>query len=185
MENAIKAASEVSQFLEEKSWRYCIIGGLAVARWGGACPVELVEFSVLTRSGAEKEYSNALFAKFPPRIAGARIIADAERLVLLRTANGMAVDVALGGVPFENEVFARASKHAFTEGCELRTCSAEDVVVLKAFTEKPADWQDTVRVIEKQKLTLDKAYIIQKLTELCEIKAAPQILRRVRKQLGI
>lgn len=34
MNGLLEAAWEVEQFLRRQQWRFCIIGGLAVIRWG-------------------------------------------------------------------------------------------------------------------------------------------------------
>ena len=50
-----------------------------------------------------------------------------------RSVSGVGIDVALGALPFEESVVARANRFAFPGDVALRTCSAEDLVVLKAF----------------------------------------------------
>jgi hypothetical protein len=48
-------------------------------------------------------------------------------VVLLRTADGFGLDIALGAMPFEEGTIERSSLADLTPGAVLRTCSAERV----------------------------------------------------------
>jgi len=58
----------------------------------------------------------------------------------------------------------------------LLTCSAEDLVIMKAFANRPRDWADIKSVIERSPVELDKTYILARLAPLAEIKSAPEII---------
>jgi hypothetical protein len=62
---------------------------------------------------------------------------------------------------------------------EIRTCSAEDLVVLKSFASRPQDWIDVEKVIIRQGPRLDRALIIEELKPLAELKEEPEILSRL------
>jgi hypothetical protein len=70
----------------------------------------------------------------------------------------------------------RSSKFKFPPDVELRTCSAEDLVVLKAFAARGQDWIDVERTIVRQTGKLDWQYIFDQLRPLAELKDAPQIV---------
>lgn len=81
----------------------------------------------------------------------------------------------------------RASLHDYAPACSLRTASAEDVIVLKAFADRPQDWLDIEGMIARQKGKLDWHQIEQELRPLSELKEAPEILDRLqelRQKLG-
>jgi len=59
---------------------------------------------------------------------------------------------------------------------KIRTCSAEDLVVLKAFANRPQDWVDIQRVIIRQGKRLDRDLILEELTPLVELKEERAIL---------
>ena len=50
---------------------------------------------------------------------------------------------------------ARASEFDFGAGFRLLTCSAEDLIVLKAFASRPQDWIDIDAVVLRQQRVLD------------------------------
>jgi len=64
----------------------------------------------------------------------------------------------------------------------LRTCSAEDLVVLKAFAERGQDWVDVERIIVRQTGKLDWNYIGEQLRPLAELKGKPDILDQLERR---
>jgi hypothetical protein len=64
----------------------------------------------------------------------------------------------------------------------LRTCSAEDLIVLKAFASRPRDWIDVEGIIVRQAGKLDWAYVDRELRPLAELKEAPEILSELEKR---
>lgn len=57
-----------------------------------------------------------------------------------------------------------------------RTCSAEDLIVLKAFAGRGQDWVDVERIIVRQTGKLDWDYIREQLRPLAELKDRHAIL---------
>jgi hypothetical protein len=80
---------------------------------------------------------HALIARFEPRIADPVVFARANRVLLLRASSGVGLDIAFGGLPFEEEAVNRSSLFTFPPDVPLRTCSDEDLVVFKAFADRP------------------------------------------------
>ena len=99
-----------------------------------------------------------------------------NRVLLLRTSDGFDIDVALGAMPFEASAIERSSNAELVPSATLRTCSAEDLVVHKAFAARPQDWVDIEGVILKQRGQLNWPQIWSDLRELAELKEAPELL---------
>lgn len=172
------AAAEVQDFLRGRGWRFCIIGGLAVIRWGEPRLTQDVDLTLLVPWGDEEDYVREFIAAFTPRQAEALAFALTNRVLLVRASNGVPIDVGLGGIPFEESMVERSSSHQFADGVSLVTCSAEDLVVLKAFAERDQDWLDVAGVLSRQS-RLEWTHIERHLGELCAIKEAPEILTRL------
>ena len=65
----------------------------------------------------------------------------------------------------------------FAPGIELRTCAAEDLIVMKAFADRPQDRIDLRNILVRQGTrNLDWPHIRQQLQPLCELKEQPEIL---------
>jgi hypothetical protein len=97
-------------------------------------------------------------------------------VLLLTAPSGTPVDIALGGLPFEEEMVERSSLFEFARGCRLRTCSAEDLIVLKLFAFRPRDVLDVETVVVRQRGALDWAHVEKHLDALAEIKGQPEIM---------
>jgi len=182
-----EAALDVQRFFEERGWRFCIIGGLAVSRLGNVRATLDVDMTLLVEVGREEAIIGEVLSRFAPRIGDAAEFAMRTRVVLIRASNGVSVDIALGGTVFEERAVARATPFEVAPGVRLLTCSAEDLVVLKCFADRPRDWDDVEGILIRQRERLDWSYIREHLRPLCELKEAPEILDRLealRRRIG-
>jgi hypothetical protein len=179
----LEAAREVQGFLEEHRARFCFIGGLAVQRWGQPRYTKDADLSLLTDFVEDEKWTDLLLSRFPPRYAGAREFALLRRVLLLRASNGTDLDISLGGLPFEKNCIARATPWHFEDGSHLLTCSAEDLVVHKAFASRPQDWVDIAGIAARQGPALNKALIRRELRPLTELKEQPEILSQLEQML--
>jgi hypothetical protein len=89
------------------------------------------------------------------------------------------VDVALGALPFEERSVARATPWALEKDVVLTTCSAEDLVVYKAFAGRGRDWDDLEAVLIRQHGKLDLAQIRSELRPLLELKGEIEALDKL------
>lgn len=178
MVELFRAAARLEASLRALKLPFCFIGGIAVLRWGEARATRDLDVSVFCGFGGEALAIDGLLARLSPRIPDARRFALENRVLLLKTKSGVEVDVALAGLPFEDELQRRASKFTFTKGVRLTTCSAEDLVVLKAFADRPKDWGDVESICIRQP-SLDWEYIETRLRPLAEAKEVPEILERL------
>lgn len=175
----IQAAAELQALCEAQQWKYCFIGGLAVLRWGEPRETVDVDLTIVTGFSGERRYIDALVSRFEPRRPDAADFARTSRVLLLRAPSGVGLDIALGGLPFEESAVARSSPYRFPPDIHLRTCSAEDLIVMKAFADRPKDWLDVEGVIVRQGGTLDWSLIVSELAPLAELKEAPDIIARL------
>ena len=180
MDTVLGAALEVQRVLASRGERFCIIGGLAVQRWGKPRATRDVDVTVLCPFGDEAAVADRLLSLFTPRIADAREFALRNRVLLLRTEGGIPLDVAFGGLPFEERCVERSSEWKFSPENVLRTCSAEDLIVLKAFAGRPQDWVDVESVAIRRHRTLDWAQLFDELSPLVTLKESPETLDRLR-----
>ncbi len=91
----------------------------------------------------------------------------------------MPVDIALGGLDFEHRCIERASEFDFGPGLNLLSCSAEDLVILKAFAGRGQDWVDLEHVLIRQRKVLDWKLIVAELKPLLELRETPENLERL------
>lgn len=178
------AAREIQDFCRGRGWRSCVIGGLAVQRWGEPRLTRDVDLTLLTGFGHEASYVDALLSGFRPRLSDARDFALRTRVVLLASSEGVPIDVALGAMPFEEAAVLRATPFRVAPDVDLVTCSAEDLVVFKTFAGRPRDWLDIEGVVTRQGARLDVALIWRELRPLLELKEDVESEGRLRGLLG-
>lgn len=183
MNDLFVAAQEFDNCCETAGINFCIIGGLAVVRWGEIRLTQDIDICVLCGFGNEDKRIDDLLRAFRPRIDHADLFAKQNRVLLVRASNNIAIDISLSGISFEEDMIRRASKYAFAENFFLRTCAAEDLIVLKAFADRNKDWTDIEGIVIRQNNRLDRAYIFRQLAPLCELKEAPEIMERLKKML--
>ncbi|MBI4582010.1 MAG: hypothetical protein HY718_20095, partial [Planctomycetes bacterium] len=152
---------------------------LAVQRWGRPRFTHDLDLTLLTGLGTETPYIHELLAEFSSRIPDAERFALVNRVLLLSSSEGIPIDIALGGMPFEERMVERATDFRYTKDALLCTCSGEDLVVLKAFADRPQDWVDIEGVLIRQQAALDRRYILENLGPLCELKESPEIVDKL------
>jgi hypothetical protein len=166
----LETALEIQRFCRVRDWRSCVIGGVAVQRWGEPRLTQDVDVTVLSGFGPEPEFVDALLAGYRGRLPEARPFALRSRVLLLESASGIPIDVSLGGIPYEERVVGRSSPWEIGGGEALVTCSAEDLVVLKTFAGRDKDWLDIEGVAVRQGDRLDDALVLRELKPLLELK---------------
>ena len=174
-----QAGQELQEFIEAREWRFCFIGGLAVLRWGEARLTLDIDLRLLTEPGREEEYIDAFLQAFKSRFSNARDFAVDHEILLLQASNGVAVDIYLTALPFEREIITRATSFCYSPDCSLITCSAEDLILLKAFTPRKSDMADCEGIMMRQGQDLDFKYILSQLMAMCEQKKALEIVDKL------
>jgi hypothetical protein len=174
--DVIQAAAELQAVCHSQGWQFCFIGGVALQRWSEPRETVHVDLSLFAGFGDEQQFCDVLLRHFEARIADASDFARVRRVLLLRSTKGVGLDVALAALPYEALVIKRSSFFVYPPDVPLRTCSAEDLIVLKAFAGRGQDWVDVERIIVRQTGKLDWDYIREQLQPLAELKEMPQIL---------
>lgn len=179
MIDVIQAAGELQAVCQEQGWRFCFIGGVALLRWGQPRITADADLTLLTGFGGEEPFVRKLLKHFSGRLADAAQFAIERRVLLLRSTAGVGLDVALAGLPFEERIIDRATEFVYPSGISLRTCTAEDLIVLKSFAGRAQDWVDVENVILRQGGQLDWSYIEEQLAPLAELKEEPEIIEQL------
>jgi hypothetical protein len=89
------------------------------------------------------------------------------------------VDISLAAFPFERDLINRSQLESFRE-TQLRICGPSDLVILKAFANRPHDWTDIRGVLVRSGPMLDWPTIEMELTVLAELKEEPEIMDQLR-----
>jgi hypothetical protein len=147
-----------------------VIGGVAVQRWGEPRQTRDVDLTLFTGLGGEEQFVDTILAHYAARLPDARQFAIERRVLLVETRIGIPLDISLGGLPYEARVVERSTPWGVEPGISLTTCSAEDLLVLKAFAGRVQDWLDVEGVIVRQGPQLDRRQVLAELRPLLDLK---------------
>ena len=170
------AALEVLSALDEGGILACVIGALAVHRWGEPRATSDADFSALAPYGDEDLLLDILLSRFEPRRPDAKAFALDKRVLLLKTQEGVEVDVALAAIPFEVEALEMASSWEIVPSVRLRTCPAEHLVVYKLVAGRTHDLSDMESIVRRHGDNLDVDRIRRWGREFAELKEDPDLL---------
>jgi len=180
MNELSQLAAELGYFCDKRGWRSCVIGGFAVQHWGEPRMTMDVDLSLLTGLGEEEDFVDEFLRHYDGRLPDARNFALQNRVLLLRHSSGVGIDIALAALPFEESAVGRSVIIEVEPSCFVRLCTAEDLIVMKAFADRVIDWHDVRGIIVRQGLgNLDWNYINKQLAPLCEAKEQPEIVGRL------
>jgi len=150
-----EAAAEVAGFLGSRGIPYAIIGGLALQRWGEPRLTRDVDVVVLVDAEALQAFVDDVLERFAPRIPDARAFALRHRVLLVRTGEGVPVDISLGIPGYEEEALGRAQPLELPSGAVIRILGPEDLVIHKCVAGRPRDVEDVEAILIRQRLRLD------------------------------
>jgi hypothetical protein len=169
-----QSLSELGSFFDGRSWKYCLVGGLAANCWGRPRFTQDIDITVYTEVGREADVIRELLTSFHSRLdrAEARQFAIDHRVLLLTSRAGIQIDVALGALGFEEQMVERAPRYEILPSILVPVATAEDVVIMKAIAGRPQDWMDIEGILAKQRSKLDWTYIDATLPPLLELADA-------------
>jgi hypothetical protein len=177
------AALEVQSICQERGWRFCFIGGIAVQRWGEPRLTQDVDLTILTGFGSEAPFVDSMLERLKGRLPDARAFALRNRVLLLESSAHIPIDVALGAMPFEERAVQRSTDYPVGDGVALRICSAEDLVVFKVFSGRERDWIDVEGIANRQGGSLDTALVLRESKPLLDLKGENAAFDRLREML--
>ncbi len=146
-----------------------------------------MDVSVYTGFERDGATISLLLSGFAPRRADAAEFAQLNRVLLLKSSEEIGIDVALAGLTYEKQVIDRARLVEYAPETSLRVCTAEDLIVLKAFAGRRRDWADIESIIARQRDALDWPYIESALEPLAVATDRPELvdaLRTLRREIA-
>lgn len=179
------AALELQDDLESKNLPFCFIGGLAVIRWGEIRLTNDIDITLLCGFGNEQELAQQVLKSFKPRISDPVSFAITNRVLLVTSSGGIQVDISLSGLEFEEAMIKRSTYFEMSQGVKLKTCTAEDLIVMKAFSNRPKDWNDIEGIVKRNTGALDTKFIMTQVRPFVKIKEDPRITSRLKTLLQI
>lgn len=187
MSSKAEALQRLKAFFELYSLNYMTIGGLASTIWGR--PRLTYDADVkLTPGELSLQQLVALVGQtFQFRLQDPLAFARRTYVLPVWAMPGIPADLVVGVLPYETQAVERAVL-VDVEGVQLPVCTAEDLIIHKAISERERDWSDIEGVLLRQREKLDQAYVETWLERFAHELGRPQIVsryRQLRAQLGL
>ncbi len=140
--------------LDEAGLPYMVIGGFATLIWGEPRATTDVDLTVDAHALGTDAFA-ALAARLgSPLVDDPAAFAARNRVLPVRTPEGIEVDLILATLPFELGAIDRAAT-IDVEGTPVRVVTPEDLILHKVVSERARDLEDVVGVLRRQRDRLD------------------------------
>ena len=176
---ALLAAVSVLDGLE---LRYAVVGGLAVGAWGVSRSTRDADLYAELPSSRRAELQRQLEA------AGFHVPAMDEELRTFgvfrsRSADAVFVDIFDAVGPLGGQLLNRR-RQITVFGKKLWVTAPEELFLLKAFSDRPRDFEDLVGLASVPKLKLNVSYIEDWARQLDQSIGSDEVSERVRRALA-
>ena len=173
--DVIRSIVDVLATFDDLNLTGVVIGGIAVSLIAEERFTKDIDALVLLDNQRVEELLTALKKRhFVPRFSE---MAEFGRQSLFITVaheeRGSIVDIALGCMPFEEELVARATIYPTQEG-DIRLPTPEDLVILKAIAKRPKDLED-IRNIAAVYPSMDLKRIKYWVSAYAELLETPEL----------
>ena len=179
MHQLLVALREVHEFLDQHGIRHLVIGGMANALWGRPRATRDVDFKVLLGGRTIDEFVTLVGTRFRFRVLKPVEFARQTYVVPIYTGNQIEVDLGLGFLPYEEQAVEQAVVAEY-QGVTFPVCTAEDLIIHKAISEREKDWADIEGVLVRQREQLNQAYILDWLDQFAQALERPDLVLRYR-----
>ncbi len=182
MQNQLQALHEISTFLVKRNIPHFVIGGIANAVWGRPRATLDADIKILLSFDNLETFIEHVSEHFNFRVTDPLSFAQELFVILLQSSTGIDIDLVLGFLPYEQSAYERVQWLTF-EDVTFPICTAEDLIIHKAISERPQDWLDIEGILQRQQGILDQSYIMQWLSEFAILLEKPEILSKYNSQL--
>lgn len=152
--------------LEEMGVPYAVIGGIAVGFWAQPRLTQDVDVAVELDGLDSSAVMAELLERFNPAAPNTDELLEQTRVLLLRTPEGVRVDVVIAEFPLQKRAVERAQVVQIGNA-RVRVCSPEDLILLKIISDRGKDQQDAEELTTRLWQSLDSDYLERSLIELC------------------
>ena len=103
-----ETAVDLHNYLESCNYSFCVIGGIALQRWGEPRVTQDVDVTLIVQFGNERQIAEEILKRYQSRVSNPLEFALQARILLLKDLMGNKIDLALGGMPYEARCIERS-----------------------------------------------------------------------------
>ena len=183
MDRQLQALAEIRTFLIQHGIRYVVIGGIANAIWGRPRGTLDADLKVLLGDMSIHAFVELLGSAFRFRVPDPLPFVRRTYVAPILASNDVGLDLVLGFLPYEVETVERAILVQY-HGVAFSVCTAEDLIIHKAISERPKDWADIEGILARQASALDQPYIMRWLEEFSRALERPELIQQYQELLS-
>ncbi len=161
------AVGEAAAVLESLSIPYMLIGGLAVSLWGEPRATLDADLTVWVEPEDLASVVGVLSKRLTARVSDPEAFVRRTRVLPMTSAQGVRVDLIFATLPWEKQAIRRA-RIMEVSGTAVRVASVEDLILMKAVSDRQKDSDDVRALCRRHGRTLDRDYLEPRLRELAE-----------------
>lgn len=169
-----QALGALAMLLDRERIPYMVIGGIANAVWGEPRATLDIDVTVWVGEREIPGVARAIAESFVPLVPDVDAFIARTRVLPLRDANGVRVDLIFGLLPFEEEAIRRALPVVVGE-TSIRFATAEDLILMKIISEREQDQRDARGIALRRMAELDLGYLEPRVRELASLLESPEI----------
>lgn len=176
-----QAITDLGKWVETNKLKIALIGGLAVGLRSRPRLTQDIDVLMWSEDPPDEAFLEAAKSfGFHPRISDALEFAKKNQVLLLKhVPSGAPLDIALGFLPFEGELFQRSELLPIASGVPLPVATAEDLLIMKVISGRPRDWVDAEFLIETNP-DIDRARVERWSEEYLEALGVMERLERLK-----
>lgn len=177
------ALRDIFEWTRSQGIPAALVGGAAVCLHGAVRATDDIDVLVFTTKHPAEVLQSLVAHGYVPRHSDAVEFAQVARVLLMtHVRSGVAVDVMLGMLPFDEECVERSIAKRAGFGT-VKIAPPEALCVMKLIAGRPHDLRDVAQLVETFP-ELDKNWVLEQLTEYATLMEAPETLERARTALG-
>lgn len=172
------ALKDVQDFLKKQGVPYMIIGGIGNLVWGEPRLTVDIDITIHISHAKERDFIAKTGARFRILVDNPEDFAKKTKVLPIEITEGIKGDIIFAGLDYERMAIGRAVEVEISKNNRVRVCTAEDLIIHKALSEREKDWQDIEGILLRRGALLDKKYLDKWLHEFASALDKPGIQKR-------
>lgn len=175
LESALK---DIQDFLKGEKVPYMIIGGIGNLVWGEPRLTVDIDITIHISPVKEQDFIKEVGRRFRILVDNPHDFVKKTRVMPIEITEGVKGDVIFAGLDYEKIAIERAVEVEILKNNRVKVCTAEDLIIHKALSEREKDWQDIEGIILRRGELLDRKYILDWLSQFASALDKPGIQKR-------
>lgn len=176
-----EALKDIQDFLHTQNIPYMVIGGIGNLVWGEPRLTVDIDITVYISNAQEQDFIKEAGSRFKILVENPEDFVRKTRVLPIEIVKGVKGDIIMAGLDYEKTAIERAIEVEISKNTRVRVCTAEDLIIHKAISEREKDWQDIEGILLRRSDQLDKNYILNWLSQFASALDKPGIQNRFEK----